>query len=124
MDFFLEENFCKYFKIVRQSFNEENVVFNIETYKVIVSLFYDEKIEIEEEKGFLDQFARKRKICKWGWQSTSQITSYQSEFNYSNALLDQEFTYVTSFEFKRWMTDKIVLHNEVTIDWENKNNKS
>ena len=64
MDFSLEESFCKYFKIVRQSFNEENVVFNIETYKVIVSLFYDEKIDIEEEKGFLDQFARKRKICK------------------------------------------------------------
>ena len=64
MDFSLEENFCKYFKIVRQSFNEENVVFNIETYKVIVLLFYDEKIDIEEEKEFLDQFARKRKICK------------------------------------------------------------
>ena len=64
MDFSLEEKFCKYFKIVRQSFNEVNVVFNIETYKVIVSLFYDEKIDIEEEKGFLDQFARKRKICK------------------------------------------------------------
>ena len=46
------------------------------------------------------------------------------EFNYSDVLLDQEFTYVTSFEFKRWMTDEIVLHNEVTIDWENKNNES
>ena len=64
MDFSLEEKFCKYFKIVRQSFNEVNVVFNIETYKVIVLLFYDEKIDIEEEKGFLDQFAKKRKICK------------------------------------------------------------
>ena len=29
-----------------------NVVFNIETYKIIVSLFYDEKIDIEKEKGF------------------------------------------------------------------------
>ena len=55
MDFSLEEKFCKYFKIVRQSLNEVNVVFNIETYKVIVSLFYDEKIDIEEEKGFLDR---------------------------------------------------------------------
>ena len=45
-----------------------NVVFNIETYKIIVSLFYDEKIGIEKEKGFLDQFAWKCKICKRGWQ--------------------------------------------------------
>ena len=54
MDFSLEEKFCKYFKILRQSYNEMNVVFNIETYKIIFSLFYDEKIDIEKEKGFLD----------------------------------------------------------------------
>ena len=48
-----------------------NVIFNIETYKIIVSLFYDEKIGIEKEKGFLDQFAWKCKVCKRGWQSTS-----------------------------------------------------
>ena len=93
-----------------------NVVFNIETYKIIVSLFYDEKIDIEKEKGFLDQFARKSKICKRGWQSTGQITSHQLEFNYSDILLDREFRYVTSFEFKRRPTDETVLHNEVTID--------
>ena len=54
MDFSLEEKVCKYFKILRQSYNEMNVVFNIETYKIIFSLFYDEKIDIEKEKGFLD----------------------------------------------------------------------
>ena len=29
-----------------------NVVFNIETYKIIFSLFYDEKIDIEKKKDF------------------------------------------------------------------------
>ena len=74
--------------------------FYIETYKITVSLFYDEIIDIEKEKGFLDQFARKCKICKRGWQSTGPITLHQSEYNYSNVLLDQEYRYVTSFEFQ------------------------
>ena len=125
--FFLNEKFCKYFKILRQSYNLVVVSecgFYIETYKIIVSLFYDEIIDIEKEKGFLDQFARKCKICKRGWQSTGQITLYQLEYNYSNVLLDQDYRYVTSFEFKWRPIDETVLHNEVTIDWQNENNQS
>ena len=61
-DFSLEEKFCKYFKILRQSYHEGDLVFNIETYKIIVLHFYDEKIDIEKEKGFLDQFARSVKF--------------------------------------------------------------
>ena len=62
MDFSLEEKFCKYFKILRQAYHEGDLVFNIETYKIIVLHFYDEKIDIEKEKGFLDQFARSVKF--------------------------------------------------------------
>lgn len=42
-----------YFKILRQSYNLVVVSecgFYIETYKTIVSLFYDEIIDIEKEK--------------------------------------------------------------------------
>ena len=86
MDFSLEE---KHFKILRQSYNDMNFVFNIETYEIIVSLFYDEELDIEKEKVFLDQFARKCKLCKRGWQTTSRITTFRLEFNYSDVLFDR-----------------------------------
>ena len=98
-----------------------NVVFNIETYetyKIIVSLFHDEQLDIEKEKGYLDQFARKRKLCKNNWQATSRITTFRPEFNYSVVLLDREFRCVTSFEFERQPqpSDETNLHNKITID--------
>ena len=80
MDFSFEDKFCKHFATLRQCF-EVFASFNIDqcllskTDKIFVSLFYDEKLNVEKEKKQLYQFARKCKLSEHSWQVPCEITT-------------------------------------------------
>ena len=63
-DFTFDNKFCKYFVNLRQLYIKVLVSFNVDqclsrkTGNISISLFYDEKLEIEKEKKTLDLFAR------------------------------------------------------------------
>ena len=82
----LEEKFCKYHKKLRWSYDEVEVVFNIDDLQIVVSLYYDQELDLEIEKRNLDLFARKSKICKSGWKLVCQIVVRNLQFNYSDVL--------------------------------------
>ena len=62
MGFSFKDNFCKNFIALRDCF-EVFISFNIDQYllkltdKISILLYYDEKLDLEEEKRQLDQFA-------------------------------------------------------------------
>ena len=80
MDFSFEDKLCKHFAALRQCF-EVFASFNIDqcllskTDKISVSLFYDEKLNVEKEKKQLYQFARKCKLSEHSWQVPCEITT-------------------------------------------------
>ena len=69
MNFSFEDKFCKHFVSLRKN-SEVLITFNINQYlpkmveKISVSLYYDEKLDVEKEKRQLDQFARKCKLSE------------------------------------------------------------
>ena len=85
MNFSFEDKFCKHSVSLRRNF-EVFVSFNIDqclskmTDKISISLYYDEKLEVEKEKGQLGQFARKYKLSEPGWQVPCKIATYISNF--------------------------------------------
>lgn len=64
MDFSFKDKFCKHFVSLRQFYNEVHVSFNIDrclpsrTDKIKISLFHDEKLDVEKKKKKLGS------ICK------------------------------------------------------------
>ena len=106
MDFSSEDKFCNHFILLRKNF-EVFVTFNIDqclfkmTDKISTSLYCDEELDVEKEKRQLDQFARKCKLSKRGWQVPCSIIICISDFNYGSILFNREFPYTTWFEFTR-----------------------
>ena len=104
MDFSFEDEFCKHFAASRKCF-KVLVSFNIEqclsnrTHEITISLFYAEKLGVEKEKSYLDQFAKKCKLSERGWQVSCEIRTYISGFHYGSILFNRNFAYVTCFEF-------------------------
>ena len=82
------------------------------TDKISISPYYDEKLDVEKEKRQLDQFTRKCKLNKRGWQVPCEIATYISDFNYGSILFNCEFAYTTCFKFKQ--TDKT---DETFVHW-------
>ena len=61
-----------------------------------VSLLND-KLDVENEKSRLDKFAAKSKLSERGWQIPCKISTYI----YGSVLFNQEFAYITTFEYRR-----------------------
>ena len=85
------------------------------TDKISISLYYDEKLDVEKEKKQMDQFTRKCKLCERGWKVPCEIATYISNFNYGGILFNREFANTTCFEFKR-QTDETFVHRDITVD--------
>ena len=120
MDFSFEDKFYKHFVSLKKN-SEVFVTFNIKqclsekTDKISISLYYDEKLDIEKGKRQLDQFARKCKLCERGWQVPCSIVTCISDFNYGCILFNREFTYTTYFEFTR-QTDETFVQCNTVVD--------
>ena len=105
-DFSFENKFCQHFKYLREN-AEVFVSFNIArcqfilNEKINISLYYNDKIDVENEKSRLDKFAVKCKLNERGWQITCEITTYVSDFHYGSVLFNWEFSYITTFEYRR-----------------------
>ena len=91
MSISLEEKFCKYFKKLKWSYNEIEVSFDIEDFKINVSLCCNQKLNVSKEKRDLDLFARKARFHKAGWSADSKVITTHLEFNYINVLFDRPF---------------------------------
>ena len=100
------------------------VSFNIDDFKINVSLYSDQKLNISKEKRDLDLLAKKVQLYEVGWKSDSEVITRHLGFNYSNVLFDRPFRYVTTFEFI-WnrQTDKTDLDTELDADWQFYNNE-
>ena len=120
MDFSFTDNFYKNFIALRDCF-EVFISFNIDQYlakltdKMSILLYYNEKLDVEEEKRQLDQFAIKCKLSERGWQVPCKITTYISDFYYGSILFMRNFAYTTCFEFRR-PTDMTILHCDISDD--------
>ena len=101
MDVSLEEKFFNYFKKLRWSYNEVEISFNIDEFKINVSLYSDQKLNILKEKKDIDLFASKTRLHKHGCNTDNKIITTDLEFNYSDVLFDKPFKYVSTFEFVR-----------------------
>ena len=101
MDISLEEKFCNYFKKLRWSYDEAEISFNIDEFKINVSLYSDQKLNILKEKKDIDLFASKTRLHKQGCNTDNKIITTDLEFNYSDVLFDKPFKYVSTFEFVR-----------------------
>ena len=94
-DFSFENKFCQHFKYLREN-AEVFVSFNIArcqfilNEKINISLYYNDKIDVENEKSRLDKFAVKCKLNERGWQITCEITTYVSDFHYGSAFFSTE----------------------------------
>ena len=83
------------------------ISFNIDSLKINLSLYSDQRLNILKEKRDLDLFARKTRLHEAGWNTDSKVITRHFEFNYSDVLFDRTFRYVSTFEFVRnRQTDK------------------
>ena len=122
-DFTFEDKFCKYFVNLGQLYKEVLVSFNTDkylprkTYKISISLFYDEKLVIEKvkKKKTLDQFATECKLSRHSWQLPCKIITNGSIFNGSEILFSKEYKYITTFEFTR-ANNESDLYHDVTFN--------
>ena len=93
------------------------VSFNIDDFKINVSLCPDQKLNISKEKRDLHLLAKKVQRYEVGWKSDSEVITRHLGFNYSNVLFDRPFRYVTTFEFiQNRQTDKTDLNSEFDAD--------
>ena len=105
-DFSFENKFCQHFKYLREN-TEAFVSFNIDRCqsilndKITISLYYNNKLDVENEKSRLDKFAVKCKLNERGWQIPCEIATYVSDFHYGSVLFNREFAYITTFEYGR-----------------------
>ena len=84
----LDEKFFKYYKKLRWSYNEIEVSFNIADFKINISLYSDQKLNISKEKRELDLFERKTKLHEVGRETDTKVITRHLEFNYGDVLFD------------------------------------
>ena len=119
VDVSLENKFCNYFKKLRWSNNEIEIFFNNEEFKINVSLYSDQKLNLLKEKREIDLFARKKRLHKQSWNTDSKIIMKHLESNHSDVLFDRLFRYVSTFEFlRKRQTDKTNWDIEIDSDWQ------
>ena len=119
VDVSLENKFCNYFKKLRWSNNEIEIFFNNEEFKINVSLYSDQKLNLLKEKREIDLFARKKRLHKQSWNTDSKIIMKHLESNHSDVLSDRLFRYVSTFEFlRKRQTDKTNWDIEIDSDWQ------
>ena len=88
------------------------VSFNIDRWqsilndKINISLCYNNKLDIENEKSRLDKFTVKWKLNKRGWQVRCEIAIYSSDFHYGSILFHREFAYITTSDYRRPIDNK------------------
>ena len=105
-DFLFENKFCQHFKYLREN-SEVFVSFNIDwcqsimNDKITISLYYNDNLDVENEKSKLDKFAVKCKFNEWGWRIPCEIFAYVSDFHHRRILFNQEFACIITFEFKQ-----------------------
>ena len=54
--------------------------------KITISLYCNDKLDVENEKDILDKFAVKCKLNKQGWQILCEIATYISKFHYARII--------------------------------------
>ena len=97
-DFSFENKFCQHFKYLREN-AEVFVSLNMDRCQsilndtVTISLYFNDKLDVENEKDKVDKLAVKYKVNKCGWQILCKITTYISNFHYGSILFNQEFAY-------------------------------
>ena len=124
MSISLEEKFLKHFKKLRWFHNEVEVSFDIEDFKINVSVYSDQKPNISKEKRDLDVITQKTRLHKAGWSTDSKVVTRLLEFNYSDVLFDRSFRYISTFEFVlNHQANKTNSDTEFDIDWQFDNNK-
>ena len=124
MSISLEEKFLKHFQKLRWFHNEVEVSFDIEDFKIDVSLYSDQKPNISKEKRDLDVIAQKTRLHKAGWSTDSKVVTRLLEFNYSDVLFDRSFRYISTFEFVlNHQANKTNSDTEFDIDWQFDNNE-
>ena len=80
--------------------------------KITISLYYNDKLDVENEKSRLDKFAVKCKLNEWGWQIPCEIATYVSDVHHGSILFNQEFAYITIFESRRPIHDKTSVNSQ------------
>ena len=109
--FSFENKFCQHFKYLRENV-EVFVSFNTDRWqsilndKINISLCYNNKLDIENEKSRLDKFTVKSKLNKRGWQVRCEIAIYSSDFHYGSILFNREFAYITTSDYRRPIDNK------------------
>ena len=96
------------------SFNIDQCLSN-RTDKISISLFYDEKLDVEKEKKYLDQFSKKCKLSKRGCQVPCEIAGSNSDFHDGSMLFNRNVSYTTCFKFRQ-PTDEINAYCDITVD--------
>ena len=126
-DFSFENKFCQHFKYLRKN-AEVFVSFNIDRCqsilndKITISLYYNNKLDVENEKRRLDRFVTKCKLNERGWQIPCEIATYVSNFDYGSVLFNQEFVYITTFEYRRPIDETFIMLTMRIVDQTEDNN--
>ena len=85
-DFWFENKFCQHFQYLREN-TEVFVRFNIDrcesilNNKMTISLYYNNKLDVENEKSRLDKFIVKCNVNERGWQTPCEIATYVSDIH-------------------------------------------
>ena len=90
--------------------------------KITISLYYNNKLDVENEKRRLDRFATKCKLNERGWQIPCEIATYVSNFDYRSVLFNQEFVYITAFEYRRPIDETFIMLTMRIVDQTEDNN--
>lgn len=85
-DFWFENKFCQHFQYLREN-TEVFVRFNIDrcqsvlNNKMTISLYYNNKLDVENENSRLDKFTVKCNVNERGWQTPCEIVTYVSDIH-------------------------------------------
>ena len=85
-DFWFENKFCQHFQYLREN-TEVFVRFNIDrcqsilNNKMTISLYYNNKLDVENENSRLDKFTVKCNVNERGWQTPCKISTYVSDIH-------------------------------------------
>lgn len=69
--------------------------------KITISVYYNDKLDVKNKKGILDNLAVKCKLNERGWWIPCKISTYISHFHYGSILFNRQFAYITTFEYRR-----------------------
>ena len=100
-DFSFENKFCQHFKYLREN-PEVFVSFNIDwcqsilNDKITMSLYYNNKLDVGNEKSRLDKFTVNCKLNEQSWRIPCEIATYVSDFHYGSILCNRELAYIST----------------------------